>query len=146
MWNFVLGLGPRTGYSYYFFSAYLQKFSRIVQVVTIFPISNFFDPLFLEGFLHYIPPSHWYWPSICWSYRSLLECLSHLPPSPTFCELQQPRWYYSGVISSLMWSDRQPWAFNTEVTASPGIAPPPCSYGWPTMLILFAWDARRGCL
>ena len=59
-------------------------------------------PPFLEGFLHNISPFRWSWPSICWSCRSLLECLSHLPPSPTSCELQQPRQYYSGVISLLM--------------------------------------------
>ena len=40
--------------------------------------------------------------------------------------------------------DRQLWAFNVEVTASPGIAPPPCPYGWPTVLVLFAWDAQEG--
>ena len=34
--------------------------------------------------------------------------------------------------------DRQLWAFNTEVTASPGITPPPCPHDWPTMLVLFA--------
>ena len=27
--------------------------------------------------------------------------------------------------------------FNAEVTTSPGIAPPPCSHGWPTVLVLF---------
>ena len=96
--------------------------------------------------LRYIPLFHWSWPSICWSCRLLLECLSHLPPYSTCCELQQPRWYCSGVIFSLMRPDRQLWAFNAEVTASPGIAPPPCSHGWSTMLALFAWDARGGCL
>ena len=29
------------------------------------------------------------------------------------------------------------WAFNAEVTISPKVAPPPCSYGWPTVLVLF---------
>ena len=42
--------------------------------------------------------------------------------------------------------DRQLWAFNMEVTASPEIAPPPCFHGWPTVLVFFAWDAREGCL
>ena len=81
-------------------------------------------------YLFYISPSHWSWPSICWSWKSLLECLSHPPPSLTCCELQQTRWYYSGVISSLMRPDCQLRAFNAEVTTSPRIAPPPCSYGW----------------
>ena len=35
--------------------------------------------------------------------------------------------------------------FNAEVTTSPGIAPPPCSHGWPTVLVLFflgmPWEA-----
>ena len=42
--------------------------------------------------------------------------------------------------------DRQLWAFNAEVTASPGIAPPLCPHGWATMLVLFSWKAREGCL
>ena len=72
----------------------------------------------------------------------------HVPSatSSTCCELQQPRWYCSGVISSLMRPYRQLWAFNAEVTASPEIAPPPCFHGWPTVLVLFAWDAWGGCL
>ena len=35
-----------------------------------------------------------------------------------------------------MRQDCQLWAFNAEVTASPGIAPPPCSHSWPTVLVL----------
>ena len=42
--------------------------------------------------------------------------------------------------------DRQLWAFNAEVTASPRIAPPPCPYDWLTMLVLYAYDAQEGCL
>ena len=90
----------------------------------------FFLPL-LEGIFCYISPSHWSWPSICWSCRSLLECLSHPPPSSTCYELKQIRWYYSGVIFSLMRPDCQLRAFNAEVIASPRIAPPPYSYSWP---------------
>ena len=56
------------------------------------------------------------WPSICWSCRLLLECLSHLPPSLVFCEWQQPRWYCLRVISLLMRPDLQLWAFNAKVT------------------------------
>ena len=110
------------------------------------PSISFFDSPFLEGLLRYIFPFHWSWPSICWSCRLLLECLSHLLPSSTCCELQQPMWYCSGVISSLMWPDRQLWAFNAEVTASHGIDSPPWFHGWPTVLVLFAWDAQGGCL
>ena len=107
---------------------------------------SFFPPPLLEGIFRYISHSHWSWPSICWSYRLLLECLSHPPPSSTCCELQQTRWYYSGVISSLMRSDYQLGAFNAEVTASHRIA-------LFTMLLWlahwarnFVWDARGDCL
>ena len=93
--------------------------------------SPFFSLPLLEGIFRYISPSHWSWPSICWSYRSLLECLSHPPPSSTCCELQQIRWYYSRVVSSLMRLDCQLRAFNAEVTAFPRIAPPSYSYSWP---------------
>ena len=96
------------------------------------PYFSFFLPFSLqEGILYYISPSHWSWLSICWSHRSLLECLSHPPPSSTCCKLQQIRWYHSGVISSLMRPDCQLRAFNVEMTASPRIAFLPCSYGWP---------------
>ena len=71
-----------------------------------FSYPSFFFPL-LEGIFRYISPSHWSWPSICWSCRSLLECLSHPPPSLTCYELQQTRWYCLGVISSLMRPDCQ---------------------------------------
>ena len=100
-------------------------------------------PLFQEGIFSYIFPSHWCWPSICWSYRSLLECLSHLPPSSTCCKLWQTRWYYLGVIPSLMRSDCQLQAFNVEVTASTKIAPPPCPHSCPTVLVLLLRTTRR---
>ena len=64
----------------------------------------------------------------------------HVPSttSSTCYELQQPRWYCSRVISSLMRPNHQLWAFNVEVTASPGIVPPPYFHGWPIVLVLFA--------
>ena len=98
--------------------------------------SCFSPSSFLEGIFHYISPFHWSWPSICWSCRSLLECLSHSPPSSTCYELQQTRWYYSRVIFSLMQPDCQLRPFNAEVTASPRIAPSPCPHSCPTVLIL----------
>ena len=72
----------------------------------------------------------------------------HVPSttSSTCYELQQPRWYCSRVISSLMQPNHQLWAFNVEVTTSPRIAPPPYFHGWPTVLVLFAWDTWGGCL
>ena len=103
-------------------------------------LSSFSSPFFslplLEGLLCYIAHFHWFWPSICWSCRLLLKCLSHLPPFSTCCELQQTRWYCSGVISSLMQPDCQLRAFNAEVTASPEIASPSCPHIWPTVLVL----------
>ena len=111
----------------------------MVRIATIFLFISlllFFRPLFLEGLLCYIAHFHWFWPSICWSCRLLLKCLSHLPPFSTCCELQQTRWYCSGVISSLMQPDCQLRAFNAEVTASPEIASPSCPHIWPTVLVL----------
>ena len=103
-------------------------------------LPSFFTPFFslplLKGIFRYISPSHWSWSSICWSCRSLLECLSHPSPSSTCYELQQTRWYYLGVISSLMRPDCQLRAFNAEVTASPRIAPPTCPHSCPTVLVL----------
>ena len=105
--------------------------------------SCFSPPSLLEGIFHYISSSHWSWPSICWSCKSLLKCLSHLSSSSTCCELQQIKWYYSGVISSLMRSVCQLRTFNVEVTVSPRIAPPPCPYSCPTMLVLLFGTTRR---
>ena len=105
--------------------------------------SSFFSLPLLEFIFRYISHSHWSWPSICWSCRSLLECLSHSPPSSTCCELQQTRWYYSRVISSLMQPGCQLQAFNAEVTASPRIAPPPCPHSCPTVLVLLFGTTRR---
>ena len=60
----------------------------------------------------------------------------HVPSatSSTCCELQRSFPYYCGQIVScghLM----QRWQL------PPGIASLPCFHGWPTMLVLFAWDA-----
>ena len=110
------------------------------------PSSPFSFFPFLEGILCYISSSHWSWSSICWSCRSLLECLSYLPPSSFCCELQQTRWYCSGVISSLMRPDCQLRAFNAEVIASPEITPPPYPHSWPTVLVyLFGKPERAVC-
>ena len=58
-------------------------------------------------------------------------------PSSTCYELQQTRWHYSGVISSLMQPDCQLRALNVEVTASPRITPPPCPHSCFLVLVLF---------
>ena len=72
-----------------------------------------------------------------------LSALSHLPPFSACYELLQTRWYCSGVISSLMWPNCQLRVCNAEVTASPGIAPPPCPHNWPTALdLLFGTPGR----
>ena len=102
----------------------------------------FFLPL-LEGIFYYISPSHWSWPSICWSCKSLLECLSHPLPSSTCYELWQTRWYYSGVISSLMRPDCQLRAFNAEETIFPRIAPPPHPHSCPTIVVLLFGTTGR---
>ena len=69
--------------------------------------------------------------------------MSHPPPSSTCYELQQTRWYCSGVISSLMWPDCQLQLFNVEVTISPRIAPPPCPHSCPIVLVLFFGTTGR---
>ena len=111
------------------------SYRSFCEWLELWPSSSFFFPLFLEGLLCYIPSFHWSWPSICWSCKLLLECLSHLPPSSSCCELQQTRRYCSRIISSLMRPGCQLWAFNAEVTASPGIAPPPHPHNWSTVLV-----------
>ena len=106
VWNFVLGLGPRNWLFLLLLQCLVTKvFPRWckLQPSSLFPV---FRSPFLEGFLHYISHFSWSWPSICWSCRSPLECLFHQPPFQTFYELQQPKQHYSGVISSLMWSER----------------------------------------
>ena len=110
----------------------LPSFSSLSSVLSL-----------LEGIFRYISPSHWSWPSICWLCRSLLDCLSHPMPSSTCCELQQTRWHYLGVISSLMRPDCQLRAFNSEVTASPRIAPPPCPHSCPLVLVLLFGTTGR---
>ena len=92
-------------------------------------------PPFVRSLLLYILLHRSSWPSIYWSCKSLLECLSHLAHFSTCCELQQTMWHCSGVIPSLMRSDWQLWAFNAEVTAFPIIAPPPYLYSYPPVLI-----------
>ena len=109
-----------------------------------FFFSFFFCPPFpLEGIFRYKSFSNWSWLSICWLCKSLLDCLSHPTPSSTCCELQQIRWHYSGVISSLMRLDCQLRALNAEVTASLKIAPPPCPHSCFPVLVLFFGTTGR---
>ena len=91
--------------------------------------------LFLEGLLCYISPPHWSWPSICWSCRLPPECLSHLLPSSTCCDVANKVILFKGhfLINA---ARLLATAFNAEVTTSPGIAPPPRPYSWPTVLVL----------
>ena len=65
------------------------------------------------------------------SSMSILECTSHRPFFLALCELLWPLSHCPGVTSILMMSGCQLQVFNTEVTASPGVASPPCSYGQP---------------
>ena len=41
---------------------------------------SFFDPPFMVGLFHYIVPFKQSWSSTCWSFKPLLECLSHRTP------------------------------------------------------------------
>ena len=104
---------------YIFFPLILAIHLLIMQVATWVPVPSaaFFNLLWVAA------------------NKVILECLSHLPPSLTCHELQQTMWYCSGVISSLMQPDFLLWAFNAEVTASLGIAPPPRPHCWPTVLV-----------
>ena len=125
----ILGLCPRMNSSSFRFSgASRSELSRVFR--TAIP------PLLVRPLLLYILLLHSFWPSICWSYMSLLEYLSHRALSSTCCELQQTRWHCSGIIPSLMRPDCQLWAFNEEVTDSSIIAPPPCLHSCPPMLVL----------
>ena len=103
-------------------------------------------PLFMRFLLLYILLLHLSWQSICWSYRSLLEYLSHPALSSTCYELQQIRWHCSGVIPSLMRPDCQLRAFNAKVTDSSIISPPPCPHSCPPMLVLSFGTTRRAAL
>ena len=65
----------------------------------------------------------------CQSSMPILECTSHRPFFLALCELLWPPSHCPGVTSTLMVSLCQLLVFNTEVTASPGVASPLCSYG-----------------
>ena len=67
----------------------------------------------------------------CQSSMPILEGTSHRPLFLALCELLWPPSPCPGVTSTLMGSECQLWVFNTEVTASPGVASLPCSYGQP---------------
>ena len=129
-WMLILELYLRmNSFSSRFSGASRSELSRVLRTVILWG-------LFVRPLLLYILLLHPSWPSICWSYRSLLEYLSHPALSSTCCELQQKRWHCSGVIPSLMRPECQLWAFNAEVTAFSIIAPPPCPHSCPPMLVL----------
>ena len=65
----------------------------------------------------------------CQSSMPILECTSYRPFFLALCELLSPPSYCPGVTSTLMVSGCHLLVFNTEVTASSGVASPPCSYG-----------------
>ena len=99
VWNTVLCPHPRSLLFLLLLQCFVTKVSKIIQIAVVLS-------LFLENFLHYISPFSWSWPSICWSCRSPLECLSHQLPFQTFYELQQPKQHCSEVIFSLMRPER----------------------------------------
>ena len=124
----ILGLCPRMNSSSSRFSgASRSELSKVLK--TAIP------PFLVRPLLLYILLLHSSWLFICWSYRSLLEYLSHPVFSSTCYELQQTRWHCSGVIPSLMRPDCQLQAFNAKVTDSSIIAHPPCPHSYPPMLV-----------
>ena len=66
---------------------------------------------------------------ICQSSMPILECTFHRPLFLALCELLWPPPHCPGVTSISMGSGCWLWVFNTEVTASLGVAFLPCSYG-----------------
>ena len=149
-WKFILELGPRINSPSLFFSVSRRELSGVLRTASVFlffflPLF-FWSPSFVRSLLLYTLLLHPSWPSICWSCRSLLECLSHPTPSSTCCELQQTRWHYLGVIPSLMRPDCQLRAFNAEVTASPIIAPPSYPRNCPPLLVLLFGTIGRAAL
>ena len=149
-WKFILGLGSRINSPSLFFSVSRQELSGVLRTTIVFlffflPLF-FLSPSFVRSLLLYTLLLYSSWLSICWSCRSLLECLSHPAPSSTCCELQQIRWHCLGVIPSLMRLDCQLRAFNVEMTASPIIAPPPYPRSCPPMLVLLFGTTGRAAL
>ena len=65
----------------------------------------------------------------CQSSMPILECTSHRPFFLALCELLWSPSHCPGVTSTLMVSGCQLLVLNMEVTASPRVASPPCSYG-----------------
>ena len=98
------GLVRGTSCSYYFFSTWLRRFSKMMQTVTVFSIS---PPLFLSWRVSYIiypllvdldPPF------VDHAGRYSSACpICHLPKPSVSCSNQGS--IAQGVISSLMWPD-----------------------------------------
>ena len=70
------------------------------------PFLFFHDLFLMDEFLHYIAPFSRSWPSICWSSRQLLECLSHQLPSPHFLLVAITETALFKGLFPLMWSGR----------------------------------------
>ena len=135
----IFGLCPRMNSSSSRFSgASRLELSRVLRIAI--------PPLLVRPLLLYILLLPSSWPSICWSYRSLLEYLFHPTLSLTCYELHQIRWHCSGVIYSLMRPDCQLRAFNAEVTDSFIISPPSCPHSCPPMLVLSFGITGRAAL
>ena len=102
---------------------------RTATIFLFFFLVVFGGPLMLYTFFPLILAIH----------LLIMQVATWVPvPSAAFFNLlwvAATRWYCSGVISSLMRQDCQLWAFNTEVTASPGIAPPPHPHIWSTVVV-----------
>ena len=63
---------------------WLQIWLKLLQCFLL----QIFDPLSMDGFLYYIVPFGRSWFYTCWSFKPLLECLSHRTPLQAFYELR----------------------------------------------------------
>ena len=95
----------------------------------VLPLLSGRPPFFVRSLLLYIILFCSSSPDTCQSSMPILQCTSHRPFFLALCELLWPPSHCLGVTSTLVVSRCQLSVFNTEVTASTGVASPPCSYG-----------------
>ena len=114
----------------HFYTKRSQLDTSIIYIATVLFLS-FFDPLPMEGLLHYIAPSGLSWSYTCWSFELLLECLSHQLPPEVFgggCKAKKVLFKDHFLISQRV-SYR---AFNAVITAF-------LRYFWVLILLVHLW-------